>query len=281
MFRITLIAALAFTGVAHADSEPCELPEVRSVIPAAGSTDIPIDSRVVVELSGDLSCGEPDLRLYAQGATVDVDVLKWNQGDTTFVALQPANMLAADVDYTLEVAQPAQPGMGSTFHFATGTAFTNPPDQAPKVRILSAAFDPDREASENLYRIEAEVAGEGIPGALALGHLAIEQGGAPTNEGAFAATTRLDADGWTTTITFDAAAPVADKICVVLRQQDGAGNWSRPGRDCADTDAEHGLFGDERKERLLDGCSTVPGRNSAPFALFALLPLGLLLRRRR
>ncbi len=274
----TAAAALALCATARAESEPCVQPSVGEVLPGPGSEDVPTNARVLVEVRGDLGCfsEEPSFRLTHAGTDLTFTLRSWEQAGGKVYALQPSGPLPEDAELTVEVlGLDGTAGRGELYRFRTGGDPLHPTTEAPRLRVLNARYD-SAGGDSTIYEIELEVAPTSDTAPYDLIHLGLDLGGdASDDEADYAVTLRPDPDGWATQTTLVQAGPTTDKVCVVTRQQDIAGQWSEPTRACADTEGVDGLFGMEADDH---GCSATPGTTPG-WATLLFLPLAI--RRRR
>ena len=280
---LTLSVGLATTvtlcGAAHAESEPCEAPSVAQILPTPGAIDVPTNARILVDLAGGEGCELPALefRLTHSKGIVTLEERPFELLGT--IAFQPTRPLAAETEYTFEVlGLDGVPGHGELYRFTTGSDALHPTTQTPRIRIVSARYDA-LACSTADHELTVEVAPTHDSAPVDMLRVAVDAGAAPTDsEDDYPLAIRPDPDGWSTSHTFISQALVADEVCVVVRQQDIAGQWSAPSRACAESEAVEGLFESTDEH----GCTASPGKGGpAWFVLLALPALALTRRRRR
>lgn len=275
MIRRLCWLALAFPMVATAEETPCEGAAVVAVLPEAAADAVPLNARVLVEITGEASCHEAlELRLVEGGREVPTTRRAWDVPGGRTYALQPDEPLTEGVEHTVEIlGTDGRAGHGELHRFRTGSTWAKPSAESPRVRLHAARYQ-ETDSTDARYEIDLEVAPthDVQPADRVL--LTIERGDtAPDDEGAYAVAIRPDPEGWGTTVTLVQRAAVAGTVCVVARQQDVAGQWSEAGRDCIITEA-----GSPSSRPRARGCSAGSGSPSA--ALLLLWPL-LAIRRRR
>ena len=285
MIRIllaTVSVTFALCGSALAESEPCEVPHVTSILPSPDANDVPTNARVLVEVTGDIGCfgDEPTFRLTTDGDPLAFEQRVWDAGygKTRVFALEPMTRLAANAEYTVEIlGLDGTSGRGEFYRFGTGHDALHATTEKPRLRILSAQYDEDSGDSAT-YEVTVEVAPTSDSAPFDQLRVGLDLGGdASRDEADYPLTVVPDPDGWSSQSTFVQAGPTAEQICVLVRQQDIAGQWSEASRACAETVPVAGLDADESDTR---GCLAAPGAGSHGWFALLLLPL-LGLRRRR
>lgn len=280
MFRLlvtTVAASFALCGAALADSEPCVTPHVASVLPSPDASDVPTNARVLLEVRGQSCFDAPTFRLTHGGDPLSFELREWPvQGEDAMVyAIEPLRRLDKNAEYTVEVlGLDGNRGRGEFYRFATGDGALGATREAPRIRILDANVV--RSGSSSEYAVTVEVAPTSDTAPFDQLRVTLDLGGdASKDEGDYPLAVVPDPEGWSSQHTFVQSGPTEDQLCVLVRQQDVAGQWSEATRACAPTE-DFDVVDVEVDEH---GCVAVPGAGGSAWA-FLLLPL-LGIRRRR
>ena len=158
----TLSVTFALCGTALAESEPCEVPHVTSILPSPDATDVPVNARVLVEVTGDIGCfgDEPSFRLTTDGEPLAFEQRDWDAGygKTQVFALEPMTRLAVNAEYTVEIlGLDGTAGRGEFYRFGTGRDALHATTEKPRLRILAAEYDASAGSSAT-YEVTVEVA---------------------------------------------------------------------------------------------------------------------------
>ena len=269
--RLLLPAAFAVFTVssfAFAEEPPCEQTRIIQSWPSDGQVDVPTDSRVVLYVvDGCESLGE--VSLYAPGEALAITRMTWGH---THIALQPDEEMAPDTEHRIQFE-----GLDETVSFFTGTSKTPALEELPSLTVHQIAYEPPLGTSGEVYEADFTLTPAGSD-PLGFAFVLFEEGGSFPGESQgvdWSITTTPMGSGPARATLYRTLVPSDGPVCLVARQQDGAGRLGEPVRACADPVAVEGLHGEPPSS-----CSFGPGSagRSGPWVLLFLI--GVSLRRR-